>query len=173
MSLWLCFTAADMFTITTPTTHTQTHTDTSPLFPRSPTRRTDMHTKAVHVCVLVNDISTGKCMWPFCLSYPHTLSLSLSLYLVSPCSFTYCPIPRSPSASLALILWGCLQGCVRQALLSGLPPSSAPLSLELTMMNERDTEAGERGRKEDEGGCRSAAEMRQEEIRAKNQSEKC
>lgn len=63
---------------------------------------------------------------------------------------------------------------MRQALLSGLPPSSAPLSLQLTMMNERDTEARERGgERRTRGGCRSAAEMKQGELRAKNQSEKC
>lgn len=63
-------------------------------------------------------------------------------------------IPTLSGSSLTFILRGCLQGCVRQALLSALPPSSAPLSLGLTVMNERNTEGREKRTDEDEGGCR-------------------
>lgn len=118
--------------------HHGSHQTPTRLFPRSLRQHTNAHCN-----MLVTDSSTNRAC--DLLVFP---SFAPSLVL-SP-SFTYCPIPLSPSRCLTFVLWGRLQGRVRQAPLSGLPPSSAPLSVELTVMNERCRggrgRGGERGR---------------------------
>lgn len=146
-----------MFTITT---DNQTHVQGHSFQGHPPNTHTCTHT---HWDVLANDSSTGRACDRFVFLFCSLFSLSFHL----PHLHTVRYLSPLLSLSLTFILPGCLQGCVRQALLSGLPPSSAPLSLELTVMNER-------GRKKDEGGGGRLSFCRKDEggryKRATNQS---
>lgn len=96
-----------------------------------------------------------------------TLWMHATFFLVislQPCFTPASPPPSTPQwgymsdalpAPHTLILPGCLQGCARQAPRSALPPSSAPLSPRLTVMNERERErkGGDGGGAEGREGC--------------------
>lgn len=83
-------------------------------------------------------------MWPLCLSL---LPLTPPINTHSSYTLFNTSLPRYLSSSSSLSLpgfnfQGRLPGSACQALLSRLPPGSALLSLELTVMNERERERG-------------------------------